>query len=178
MSSSSSYSSSSPPSSPNQTNTHHSKYERLNSDTLLETVKLKPKSLLSKNGGGANTTDECELDDQNSSADDTATTKTTLTTASTANHASSNESMCQSTDEYLGNGFKTTNSININNMRSNNNNNNNHHSSNDDNLSDLLVARLKNSEDIEATYMTSVSKNLITLRKTESLKLDSVQSIR
>jgi len=31
---------------------------------------------------------------------------------------------------------------------------------------------------LEATYMTSVSKNPITLRKTESLKLDSVQSIR
>lgn len=36
----------------------------------------------------------------------------------------------------------------------------------------------KQNNDLEATYMTSVSKNPITLRKTESLKLDSVQSIR
>ena len=33
-------------------------------------------------------------------------------------------------------------------------------------------------EEIETSYLTSVSKNPITLRKTESLKLDSVQSIR
>ncbi len=32
--------------------------------------------------------------------------------------------------------------------------------------------------DLETTYQTSVSKNLITLRKTESLKLDSVPTIR
>jgi hypothetical protein len=36
----------------------------------------------------------------------------------------------------------------------------------------------KSNEEIEASYLTSVSKNPITLRKTESLKLDSVQSIR
>ena len=43
---------------------------------------------------------------------------------------------------------------------------------------DVGLSENKINEDIEATYMTSVSKNLITLRKTESLKLDSVQSIR
>lgn len=35
-----------------------------------------------------------------------------------------------------------------------------------------------NNKDIEASYFNGVSKNLITLRKTESLKLDSAQSIR
>jgi coronin-2 len=36
----------------------------------------------------------------------------------------------------------------------------------------------KQSDELESSYLTSVSKNPITLRKTESLKLDSVQSIR
>ena len=36
----------------------------------------------------------------------------------------------------------------------------------------------RQNEDLEASYMTSVSKNPILLRKTESLKLDSVQSLR
>jgi hypothetical protein len=36
----------------------------------------------------------------------------------------------------------------------------------------------KQNNDLEASYVTSMSKNPITLRKTESLKLDSVQSLR
>ena len=47
---------------------------------------------------------------------------------------------------------------------------------NNENCSFRSIA--KQSNDLEASYMTSVSKNPITLRKTESLKLDSVQSIR
>ena len=32
--------------------------------------------------------------------------------------------------------------------------------------------------DLESSYLTSLSKNPVTLRKTESLKLESVQNIR
>ena len=56
----------------------------------------------------------------------------------------------------------------------------NHNTSSNNNVEgnghhDLLK---QNNEEIESTYLTSVSKKPITLRKTESLKLDSVQSIR
>jgi hypothetical protein len=51
-----------------------------------------------------------------------------------------------------------------------------HESENLSSCSFRSIARQSN--DLEASYVTSVSKNPITLRKTESLKLDSVQSIR
>lgn len=58
--------------------------------------------------------------------------------------------------------------------------NTNHASSNEsiNESQDEFGQGRKQSDDIEASYITNVSKNPITLRKTESLKLESVQSIR
>lgn len=53
------------------------------------------------------------------------------------------------------------------------------HSSNESvNQDEFLASDLKKNDDIEASYITNVSKNPITLRKTESLRIETVQSIR
>lgn len=53
------------------------------------------------------------------------------------------------------------------------------HSSNESvNQDEFMANDSKKNEDIEASYITNVSKNPITLRKTESLRIETVQSIR
>lgn len=53
------------------------------------------------------------------------------------------------------------------------------HSSNESvNQDEFLSNDSKKNDDIEASYITNVSKNPITLRKTESLRIETVQSIR
>ncbi|CAF0795784.1 unnamed protein product [Brachionus calyciflorus] len=46
------------------------------------------------------------------------------------------------------------------------------------NQDEFVIVDKKQSEELEASYITNVSKNPITLRKTESLRIESVQSIR
>lgn len=88
---------------------------------------------------------------------------------STANNSHLNDD--QSPDVSL-NGTITTNNT------SDNNNASSNESMSNDESNYKSNTKVKPSEDLEATYITSVSKNPITLRKTESLKLDSVQTIR
>lgn len=57
-------------------------------------------------------------------------------------------------------------------------NNTNHASSSESVNQEEDFAQRKQSEEIEAAYITNCSKNPITLRKTESLRIESVQTIR
>lgn len=178
MSSSSSYSSSSPPSSPqcnsssnSSTNTttplaaDGSGYQHANSttnattaDSILKTIKIRPhmvQSLVEKNGGGG-----CIVDDASSPP--------------TWDHEAVDKEKCSSGIATAPSSATTSTISNDESSKESLDNEFTHH--HDAKMSDEGV--IKPSEDIEATYMTSVSKNLVTLRKTESLKLDSVQSIR
>lgn len=82
------------------------------------------------------------------------------------------ESHSTSSDSSLPNTDKLNSNESVNQMMeedndvvfSNNNNNINN--------------KLNGKEELEASYLTSMSRNPVTLRKTESLKIDSVQSLR
>jgi coronin-2 len=153
-SSSSSYSSSPPPS-PNQT----SKKYACNKFNLS--------SSKATNGGDVLTANDMPI---------TTSSSSSSSSSEATNRDSSNESMTmmqngyliEDTNSYTNNLFQTINTS-LNEDGTNNHDlqkQNNHNNNNNTN------------EEIETSYLTSVSKNPITLRKTESLKLDSVQSIR
>ena len=157
MSSSSSYSSSSPPSSPQATPTstdfpnHRLFNSVVSASTNGETTILKTLKIKPR-----------QIDDVVSwPLDETKKT----------NGDSSNKESLEFSQEVITNGVGGIRGSGkiidmVESLLAANNNNNGSHVKNN------------GGDDIEATYMTSVSKNLITLRKTESLKLDSVQSIR
>lgn len=177
MSSSSSYSSSSPPVSPkcntvsssSNPNTNLREFHRLNSDTILKTLKYKPHQI-----GATDTTNSNKIEDMTSwtllDLDKTATNGNVLPSSSTSSSTATND---DSSKESLNNDFSQEIAA-----AAETDGNKLMDTGDDSSSSSLVAAAAKNADDIEATYMTSVSKNLITLRKTESLKLDSVQSIR
>lgn len=164
MSSSSSHSSSSPPSSPQcpappmlgRGGTSNDFQHRFNTDSILKTIKIKTHQMEKMT----------EADASWGAPSMSLGEKTTVTSSSVANtnHESSKESL---------NNELTTSQELLSSAKSSG-----------DSVTEVLLAEAaaaKNTStdtDIEATYITSMSKNLITLRKTESLKLDSVQSIR
>ena len=148
MSSSSSSYSSSPPASPNQTNNNK---------------KYKNNAIL--NNSADSTSKNNNINGNSSNDDHLPSDNAVLTTSTSENtRVSSSESMtmpnCYQEDasSYSSNLFQAICSQNT--------------------TLDGTNGFAKQSEELESSYLTSVSKNPITLRKTESLKLDSVQSIR
>lgn len=167
MSSSSSYSSSSPPSSPQCPAPASSgrggniELHRLNSDTILKTIKIKTHQMM---GVDKMTEADASWGTPSSSLDDKTTVTSSSNNTTTTAHDSSKESL---NNEFTSQEMLLSSAKNS-----------------GDSVTEVLLAEaaknasIANDTDIEATYITSMSKNLITLRKTESLKLDSVQSIR